>query len=123
MLRGLSPAQWALAALLAAGVSLRIVALASYWPVVTNLADSTAYAAYAQQDIVGNPQHPAGYSTFLAALGIVTHQVAVVTVLQHALGVATALLLYVAVRRLTCSPWPGLIPAGVVLLNSDQIFL
>jgi len=122
-LRQLSPAQWVLAALLAAGAALRIVALASYWPVVTNLADSVLYAEYAQKDVVGDPQHPAGYSTFLAALGLVTHQIAAVTVLQHVLGVATALLLYVAVHRLTRSPWPGLIPAGVVLLNSDQIFL
>lgn len=123
MVRRLSPAQWVLAALLAAGTALRVVALASYWPVVTTLADSAVYAEYAQKDIVGDPQHPAGYSTFLAALGLVTHQIAVVTVLQHVLGIATALLLYVAVRRITRSAWPGLIPAGVVLLNSDQIFL
>jgi hypothetical protein len=121
--RRLSPAQWVLAALLAAGVALRMVAMASYWPVVTNYADSMVYAEYAQGDALGDPQHPAGYPTFLAALGFVTHQIAVVTVLQHLLGIATALLLYVAVRRLTRSPWPALIPAGVVLLNSDQIML
>lgn len=118
-----SPAQWVLAGLLAAGTALRIVALASYWPVVTNLSDSTAYARFAQSDVLANPQHPAGYSTFLAVLGWVTHQVAVVTVLQHVFGIATALLFYLAVRRLAGSPWPGLIPAGVILLNSDQIFL
>jgi 4-amino-4-deoxy-L-arabinose transferase-like glycosyltransferase len=56
-------------------------------------------------------------------VGFFTHQVAVVTVFQHALGVATALLLYVGVRRLTGSPWPGLLPAAVLLLNSDQILL
>lgn len=123
MVRRLSPAQWVLVALLAAGVALRIVAMASYWPVVTTLADSVVYAEYAQNDFLGDPQHPAGYPTFLAALGLFTHQVAVVIVLQHVLGVATALLLYFAVNRLTRSPWPGLIPAGVVLLNSDQLFL
>jgi 4-amino-4-deoxy-L-arabinose transferase-like glycosyltransferase len=116
-------AEWVLAALVSAGITLRVIALASYWPVVTNLSDSTVYAEYAQRDIVGNPQHPAGYSTFLAIIGLISHQVAVVTVLQHLLGIVTALLLYYAVRRLTRSPWPGLIPAAVLLLSSDQIFL
>ena len=52
-------------------------------------------------------QHPPGYSALLAALGPVTRQVAVVVVVQHALGIASARLLFCSVRRLTGSPWPG----------------
>jgi len=47
----------------------------------------------------------------------------VAIVLQHLIGIATALLLYATIRRLSGSPWPGLLPAAVVLLNSDQIYL
>jgi 4-amino-4-deoxy-L-arabinose transferase-like glycosyltransferase len=46
-----------------------------------------------------------------------------VIVLQHLLGIATALLLFAAVRRLTGSAWAGLVPAAVVLLNADLVFL
>ncbi len=123
VLRRLSPAEWVLAGLVLAGTVLRAIAMASYWPVVTNMSDSIVYSEYARNDVVGNPQHPAGYSMFLAILGFITHQVAVVTTLQHLFGIATALLMYFAVRRLTRSQWAGLIPAAVVLLNSDQIFL
>jgi hypothetical protein len=121
--RRLSPAEWILIALVIGGLTLRVIAQASFWPVITNLSDSTVYAEYAHKDIVGNPQHPAGYSTFLAIIGLFTHQIGVVTILQHLLGIATALFYYFAVRRLTRSQWPGLIPAAVVLFASDQIFL
>lgn len=123
IMRRLSPAEWILVALVIAGLALRVIEQVSFWPVVTNLSDSIVYAEYAQNDIVGNPQHPAGYSTFLAVVGIFSHQISVVIILQHLMGIVTALLYYFAVRRLTGSQWPGLVPAAVVLLASDQMFL
>lgn len=113
----------ALAALLLAGIALRLVAIVSWWPVGTTLADSWPYAAYAGTNPLADPQHPAGYSSFLAVIGLFTRQVAVPVLLQHLLGIAAALLLFWAVRRLVGSPWPALVPAAFVLLNSDEIFL
>ena len=122
-LRRLTPAQWTLALLLIVGIALRVLAAAAEWPIYPKLADSTAYAHYAENGVLGNPQHPAGYSIFLAFLGTVTREVAVPIVLHHLFGVATALLLYASVLRLSGSRWFALLPAAVVLLSSDQILL
>jgi 4-amino-4-deoxy-L-arabinose transferase-like glycosyltransferase len=104
-------------------MALRIAAAASAWPVTTTLADSGAYARYAMTNPLADPQHPAGYSALLAVVGVFSRQVAVVTILQHLLGIGAALLFYGAVTRLTGSRWAGLVPAAVVLLNADIVFL
>jgi hypothetical protein len=112
-----------LAALLTAGVAVRAVACLALWPAALTLSDAANYAADAASNPFTDPQHPAGYPALLAAVGLVTRDVAVTILLQHALGIATALLLFATVRRLTGSPWPALLPAAVVLLDADEIFL
>lgn len=117
---------WALYALLAlvlAGVILRILASAAGWPVFPTLADSWPYSYYAGSDVFANPQHPPGYSIFLAAVGLFTHSVGVFVVLQHLMGIATALIFFAGIRRLCGSPWPGLVAAAVVLLDADLLYL
>jgi hypothetical protein len=121
-LRELSPDQRVLIALLVTGILLRVFAMLAYWPTIPSNADSRPYATFAAHDPLGDPQHPAGYSLFLWAFGLITRQVAALTVLQHALGLLTALVLFAAVRRLAGSAWPGLIAAGFVLLNADQVY-
>ncbi|MGH2953363.1 MAG: glycosyltransferase family 39 protein [Solirubrobacterales bacterium] len=122
-LRPTSTAEALLLVLVLAGIWLRIAAAVSWWPVTTTLSDAWPYAFYAETGPFDNPQHPPGYSALLALVGVVTREVAVPVLLQHLLGIASALLLFAAVRRLTGSPWPGLVPAAVVLLNGDQIYL
>ncbi|MBV9466554.1 MAG: glycosyltransferase family 39 protein [Solirubrobacterales bacterium] len=112
-----------LGVLVVGGLGLRLVAIISWWPVGTTLADSWPYAVYAGTNPLNDPQHPGGYSTLLAIIGFVTRSVAVPVLLQHLLGLLAALLLFWAVRRLIGSPWPALVPAAAVLLNSDEIFL
>ena len=121
--RGAGPAYWVLAVLLVVGVAIRIVAVTSWWPAITTLADSWPYAAYANGDPLADPQHPAGYPAMLAVIGFVSQELAVPILIQHLLGIASAFVLFAAVRRITGSPWPGLAPAAVVLLSADQIFL
>jgi 4-amino-4-deoxy-L-arabinose transferase-like glycosyltransferase len=121
--RPASPAIWILVALVVVGVALRVVVAASWWPASLNLADSWPYSTHAWFDILGNPQHPAGYSLLLAFLGLFTKSLPVFIVLQQLAGIASALLLFGAVRRLTGSPWPALVPAAVVLLGADQLYL
>ena len=113
------PVEWTL---VAAGIVLRVVASLAYWPTIPSNADSWPYAYYAGHDIFGDPQHPAGYSLFLAIVGLFTRNVAAFTVLQHLLGIATALAMFAAVRRLSGSPWPGVVAAAFVLLNADQVY-
>jgi 4-amino-4-deoxy-L-arabinose transferase-like glycosyltransferase len=110
----------ALLGILIAGVVLRLIAIVSWWPAVTTLTD--AYETFAS-DPFKNPMHPGGYSLIIAALGLVTHEIAAMVFLQHLTGIASALLLWAATRRITGSGWAGLLPAGIVLLDPDFIFL
>ncbi len=107
--------------LLVAGTALRLIAIASWWPVVTTIDDH--YELFAGSNVFSNPVHPAGYSLILAGIGALTHEVAVPVLLQHLGGIASALLLWGATRRVTGSEWAGLLPAGIVLLDPDLIFL
>lgn len=122
-LRPTEPGHWVLVAIVGAGCALRVLAMLSWWPATTNLADSFPYAEYAARNPLDNPQHPAGYSSLLAVAGLFSREVAFTVGLQHLCGIATGLLLYAAVRRLTGSPWPALLPAAMVILGGDQIFL
>lgn len=114
-------AGYVLLGLIFAGVVLRLVAVASWWPTTPTLDDG--YQLYAESNPFTDPQHPGGYPLILAGLGLVTHEVAVPVLLQHLGGIASALLLFAATRRVAASAWAGLLPAAIVLLNPDQVFL
>jgi hypothetical protein len=121
MRRPRGAADRALLALLVAGVVLRLLVIVSWWPTTVTLDDG--YQTFADSNPFADPQHPAGYPMILAALGAVTREVAAPVLLQHLIGLVSALLLWGATRRVTGSRWAGLLPAAVVLLNPDQIFL
>ena len=123
LVRSLEPAGVALLVLIVFGVVLRLATELSWWPTATTLADSGIYAKFAESNPFADPQHPAGYALILASIGALTREVAVPIVLQHLSGIASALLLYGATRRITGSSWAGLLPAAIVLLNPDGILL
>lgn len=106
--------------LLVLAVVLRAVAITSWWPVAPTLEDG--YQRFAANPFV-DAQHPAGYGLIVSALGHLSRQIAFTVLIQHAVGIAAALLLGAAVRRVTRSAWAGLLSAAVVLLDPDQIFL
>jgi hypothetical protein len=112
-------AGWVLSALLALGVVLRILAVVSVRP-ATILEDN--YQAYAHYPFL-DPLHPAGYGLILAAIGKVTHNLNAVILPQHVAGIASALLLGAATRRVTGSSWAGLLPAAMLLLSGDVVYL
>ncbi len=114
-------AGYALAVLIFLGLALRILAMLGSWPTLPTLDDG--YQVFAGSNPFMDPQHPAGYALIIAALGAVTRRVAVLILLQHVLGIASAALLFAATRRITGSAWAGLLPAAMVLLGGDQIFL
>jgi 4-amino-4-deoxy-L-arabinose transferase-like glycosyltransferase len=103
------------------GVVLRSVIEVSWWPVATTLQDGYQTAAATNPFL--DPLHPAGYSLILGGIGSLTREIAVTVLLQHLVGVVSALLLYAATRRVTGSRWAGLLPAAVMLLDGDVIFL
>jgi 4-amino-4-deoxy-L-arabinose transferase-like glycosyltransferase len=116
-----SNAVLALLVLVAAGIALRALTIVSWWPTTTTLDDG--YQLYARSNPFADPQHPAGYGLLVAALGAVSREVALGVLLQHGAGLASAGLLWAATRRVTGSAWAGLLPAAVVLLNGDEVFL
>src|SRR4051812_14506845 len=87
------------------------------WP------DAASYIDVSQSELFGNNLRPAGYPIFLHVLHWVAPSLVFVIVLQHLLGLATALLLYLAVGRTGVSRAWGLLPAAIVALGADNIFL
>ena len=112
-------AGWALAGLIVLGIALRILAVVSLRP-TTILEDN--YQIYAHNPFL-DPLHPAGYGLILGAIGRFTRDINATILLQHLAGIASALLLYGATKRVTGSRWAGLLPAGVLLLDGDIVFL
>jgi hypothetical protein len=59
----------------------------------------------------------------MIALHWISDQLAFTIAVQHVLGIATALLLYAAARRIGAPVWAGAVGAAAVLLSLDQIVL
>ena len=112
-----------LAALIAAGVALRVLAALAIWPVGLGIDDSAPYTTAAAHNVLSDAQAPGGYPVLLGALGWITRNVAAVVILQHLLGIIAAIVFFAAVKRATGSGWLALVPAAALLLDSDQVYL
>lgn len=111
-----------LAVLLAGGVVLRVALMLAYRPGFVGYHDTWVYLDAANGALFWDPLRPAGYPIFLQLVHGLESSLAVTILVQHGLGVATALLLYGAVRRIGGPPWLALVPAAAVLLCGDQVF-
>lgn len=112
----------ALGGLVLAGLALRTAFMLAYRPGFLGYPDTGAYFTGAGGDLFWDPLRVAGYSVFLRLGHALSSDLSFVTLVQHGLGIATALLLYGTVRRIGGPPWLGLVPAAVVLLGGDQLF-
>jgi hypothetical protein len=110
-------------AVLAVGALLRVVFLYGWRPALMGFPDSSVYLTDVALDPFANASRPAGYGRFLAAVHALSAHLAMVSVVQHALGLATAVVLWVAMRRLGASAWIALVPAAAVALGGAQLFL
>ena len=109
-----------LLAMLALGVVMRLLMLASLWPSGTNLDDG--YQLYASNPFEDR-QHPAGYGLIVAVLGDIVRSPVLPVAVQHMAGLTSGLLMFAATRRVSGSQWAGLLPAAVVLINVDVVYL
>jgi 4-amino-4-deoxy-L-arabinose transferase-like glycosyltransferase len=120
---GAHPALVVLALLLAAAVALRIVLTLVYEPATLSQFDANAYVWQAEGGLFENPIQAPGYSLFLRGPHLLSDQVSFTIAIQHAFAIATAVLAWWMVRRISGSDWLGLIPAAFVLLNGDSLLL
>ena len=118
--RALARRHWAFGVVLAAGLALRVAALVAYQPALVYL-DSARYLGADQRGL-----DPLGYSylllrpVLLAGAGTAGWAAAVAAV-QHALGLAMAVCLYLLATRLGAARWLAVLAAAPVLLDAYQV--
>jgi hypothetical protein len=100
---------------------LRLLALFAYWPAFLGYPDTSFYIAAADQGAAEDPFRPGGYAALLSVLHPVG--MAGTVLVQHLLGLATAALLYLTVRRLGGSRRVALFPAAAVALCGSQVMI
>lgn len=110
------------------GLLLRVLVMAFYSDVVLIYygGDSARYLRLpftGYHGLFSDPAMPAGYPAFLDVARWVSRDIVFTIGLQHLMGLATAALILLAVRRIGVPLWLGMIPAGVVLLSGDHLFL
>lgn len=113
----------ALVALLVAGALLRLLFVIAWRPAFMGWPDAASYIEVSQGELFGNPLRPAGYPLFLRALHTLVPSLLLVIVVQHILGLASAALFYLAVARTGVPRLVGLLPAGIVALGGDIMFV
>jgi Dolichyl-phosphate-mannose-protein mannosyltransferase len=105
---------WLAAALLAAGLALRVLAQVAYRPVLFYI-DTTRYL---YNDAPG--MDPLGYKGVLRAILAVANLNAVAAV-QHLLGLAMAVVIYLLLLRRGCPRWLAALAMAPLLLDAYQV--
>jgi len=112
-----------LVVLLVLGVVVRAVLVGAISPAHLNYIDSWGYAKEADGPLfLPHFYRPAGYSAFLAVLAAIWPNLQATILLQHALGLLTAVLVYAAMLRLGQPRWVALVPAAVITLSGDVLY-
>lgn len=112
-----------LVVLLALGVALRGWAMFAYFPAVMMSFDTPRFARVDPQELFGDFWMPAGYPALLKTLHVFSDAVWVSIGVQHLLGLLVAVALYLTCRRLGVPRALACVPAGVVLLSGDHVYL
>jgi hypothetical protein len=107
------------AALLAAGALARTVAVLGYHPALW-FSDALRYAAIGIQPFP-DIMRPSGYPLLLLWPLHWAHSFMLVVIVQHLLGLATGVLIYVALLRRRIRRWAAGLAAAPVLLSAYQI--
>jgi hypothetical protein len=99
----------------------RILALLSFRPALLT-ADSFLYMSNAVTHTLGNIR-PSGYSFFLAVVRVLPAPLLAVTVLQHLMGIATAVIVYALLRHWGLPGWGATLAALPTLFDVREIAL
>jgi hypothetical protein len=111
-------------ALTSGAIAVRAWLMIGYSDAFLGFRDSSLYvgAARGSRSLFG-PEKPAGYPIFLRIVHFFSDHLSFTIFVQHALGVATGLLLYKAVRRSGAPAWLGLLPAAIAFFGGTGLFL
>jgi hypothetical protein len=109
--------------LLGLAVLLRLAALFLYRPSVLQWVDGLRYLRVSPHGFFSDPWSPAGYTAFLRAVHFISANLSVTIAAQHVLGVIGGSFIYLTMRRASAPAWLALIPASIVLLGGDYLFL
>lgn len=113
----------ALAIVVGVGLCLRAIVWLTYDPAFLNNADTSAYLFMASGDLFNDPVRTAGYPMVMRVFHDVTPDVDLMVAVQHLVGIASGVLLYLTVRRIGAPVWAGVVAAAAVLLSLDQVVL
>src|SRR3954453_21570546 len=86
----------ALVTVLALGALLRLALVLGWQPALMGWPDAASYIDVSHGELFGNELRPAGYPLFLHALHGLAPSLLLVVLIQHLLGLASALLLYLS---------------------------
>ncbi len=118
---GRDPARIILVGLLVVGLLLRVALILSVHALT--YPDSGNYFESTVAGLWSDPLRMAGYPMFLRILRAITPHLLLVIAVQHALGVAAALLLFAIMRRLGAPTGLALVPCAAVLLSGDELLI
>jgi hypothetical protein len=110
-------------ALLSIAVLLRVITMILYSPAVLQWGDGTRYLRVSPTGFFGDPYSPAGYPAFLRAIHFLNRNLLVTMAIQNIVGLIGGTFIYLMVRRISGRAWLGLLPAAIVFLSGDYIFL
>ncbi len=109
--------------LLTLGLFVRVALMFLYYPAVILSFDSPRYARVWPQEFFSDFWMPAGYPLLLHLLHGVTRQLWFSIAIQHLLGLAAGVILYLTMSRLVRQRWIACLPAAVVFLSGDHLYL
>ena len=110
---------WVFGSLLLAGLVLRVAAQIGYRPALLYI-DSKKYL-FGTEVRTWGAFDPLGYLLLILRPVLRFGNLAVVAVLQHVLGIALAVTLYLLLRRLGIAEWPAALATAPVLLDGYQL--
>lgn len=121
-MKGILRGHWPFLIVLVSGLVLRVLTMAAYYPAFWFQGDSGAYLKASGHLAPGNGPNTLGYPLFLAIFRPFG-SLALVSAVQHLLGLALAVLIYVFLRRRGLPGWMAVLGATPTLLDGHQITL
>lgn len=112
-----------LLAILVLGIAVHGYLVAVYRPAAGVFLDSITYLETSKNHLFSDEMRMAGYPLLLRIARYAIPDLTLVIVIQHGLVLATGVLLYVSVRRVTGGRWLPAVPAAFVVLSGDYLLL